>query len=423
MKVLLTRAAGACVLACWACACAAADSNAISLREAIGLVTARNPELAAFQQQTTAAREQAAVQALGPPLTLDLQLENFAGSGELSGIDALETTLQLSRLVELGGKAQARRDLGEFEVERLTAEQRSRQADVLAEVAKRFVHVLADQEELKAMQRAAMLAEAASASARSRVEAGAASPVQFSRAEIALARTRIDVEHAEHELLAARVALSTQWREEAPQFGAAEGQLFALKEVEPFEAFARRLQANPELLAFASHDRVAEARTRLAQSQQRPDLNLSFGVRRLEAFDDAAFVAGFSMPLRSARRAQGEIRAAQAERDSLALTREARRLELHATLFGIYQELAHARTEAQALQLRIRPQALDMLRTTEAGYRAGRFSFLELADAQRQLLEIELDAIRAAAEFHTQLIELERLTGQPVTTFIDGEPR
>lgn len=418
MKVSLARAVGACVIACWTTASAAAD--VLTLREAIELAATRNPELAAFEQQATALKERAAVEALSPPMSIDLQLENFAGTGELSGTNALETTLQLSRIVELGGKAQARRELGEFEVERLTAEQRARRADRLAELAKRFVHVLADQEELKARQRAVELAEKASASARSRVVAGAASPVQSSRAEISLARARIEVEHAEHELLSARVALSTQWGEETPQFREAGGALFTLRDIEPFEVFAQRLKDNPHLLAFATEDRVAEARGRLAHAQQRPNLSFNVGVRRLEIFDDAALVAGFSMPIGASKRAQGEIRAVQAERESLTLNRESRRLELHSTLYGIYQELVHARTEALALHDSIRPQAQEMLRTTEAGYRAGRFSFLELADAQGQLLDIELDAIRAAAEFHTQLIELERLTGQPVATFLQG---
>jgi cobalt-zinc-cadmium efflux system outer membrane protein len=57
-----------------------------------------------------------------------------------------------------------------------------------------------------------------------------------------------------------------------------------------------------------------------------------------------------------------------------------------------------------------------MLQTSEAGYRVGRFSLQELAEARQQLLEIEQESIRAAAEFHTHLVEIERLTGAPVHT-------
>jgi cobalt-zinc-cadmium efflux system outer membrane protein len=59
----------------------------------------------------------------------------------------------------------------------------------------------------------------------------------------------------------------------------------------------------------------------------------------------------------------------------------------------------------------IQPQAVAMLRTTDEGFRAGRFSQLELADAQRELLDIERNAVQSAAQFHTLLVEIHRVTG------------
>ena len=50
-----------------------------------------------------------------------------------------------------------------------------------------------------------------------------------------------------------------------------------------------------------------------------------------------------------------------------------------------------------------------MLTTTNEGYRAGRFSLLELADAQLQLIEVEREAIDAAAQFHTLMVEIQRI--------------
>jgi len=81
----------------------------------------------------------------------------------------------------------------------------------------------------------------------------------------------------------------------------------------------------------------------------------------------------------------------------------------------LYQELLHARTETLSLREKVRPQAEAMLKTTSEGYRAGRFSLLELADAQIQLIELEREAIRAAAQFHTLMIDIKRVTGEPIT--------
>ena len=47
------------------------------------------------------------------------------------------------------------------------------------------------------------------------------------------------------------------------------------------------------------------------------------------------------------------------------------------------------------------------------GYRAGRFSLLELADAQLQLIEVEREATEAAARFHTLMVDIQRIVGAP----------
>jgi outer membrane protein, heavy metal efflux system len=414
MEFLWARAMAACVTACCALSDVAAESKSLTLREAVELAVQLNPELAAFADHTAAASEQSSLQALSPSPVVELQFENFAGTGVLSGTNALETTLQFSRIVELGNKRRLRQQLGEGELDRMLAGQRARHTDVLAEVARRFIEVLADQERLAAMERSVTLAEQTGRAVRSRVEAGAASPVQSSRAAISLARAQIELEHAEHELLASRVALATLWSEETPSFVSASGDLFKIDAQETFERYRQRLDQNPDLLVFASMQRVLDARSGLAEAQQRPNLTFNVGVRRLEALDDSALVAGIAVPIGTSRRGDIELRSARAERSALALTERSRRMELHATLFGLYQELTHARTETEALRERVRPQARQMLETTQVGYDAGRFSFLELADAQRQLLEIELESIDSATNFHLQLIEIERLTGQPV---------
>jgi cobalt-zinc-cadmium efflux system outer membrane protein len=251
---------------------------------------------------------------------------------------------------------------------------------------------------------------------RDRVEAGASSPASLSRAEIGLARANIAQEHAGHELASSRVKLSVLWGDAQASFGEASGELFELSALESLEAYQSRLDLNPDLARFASEARVQEAHIRLAEARRSPDISVAAGVRRLEAFDDQALVASFSVPLGTRRRADLEERAARADRSRVDLELQTHRLELHATLFGLYQEILHAQTEAEALHIRIRPQAATMLGTMNEGYRAGRFSLLELADAQSQLLEVERDAIRAAAQFHTLLIEIQRLTGEPIRT-------
>ena len=421
MDPIQRRAACASVLIClshWSAALLGAEPKVLTLRDAIEAAAQHHPSIAAFAPATEALRQQSLANGLPPATTIETQLENFAGTGDASGTKVLEATLQLSHVIELGGKPDARRGVGAVELERLDVSQRAARADVAAEVARRFVHVLSDQEQLRATTRATELAERSREAVRQRITAGATSPIFLSRAEITVTRARIDQEHAEHELASSRVALAVLLGEREPSFASVSADLFALATIEPLDTYLRRLDGNSELLMFAAADRVLDARQRVARSHRAPNITLNAGVRRLEALDDQALVAGFSIPLGTRKRSDPEFAALRSEREQLALTAQAKRLELHATLFALYQEVIHARTEVNALQEEVRPEAERVLRTSDEGYRAGRFSLIELADAQRQLLEVERDAIRAAAEFHIHLIEIERLTGEAVHTLV-----
>jgi cobalt-zinc-cadmium efflux system outer membrane protein len=389
--------------------------ESLTLARAIELASTRSPSVAALGAETEAATQRSGAEALPPNLLLESEFENFAGTGQTSGGKALESTVRITRVFELGDKAALRRGVGSAELERLAADQRTRQLDLAAEVARRFIHVLSDQEMLTTAERATALATQARDAARQRVTIGAASPAALGRAEIALARAEIEQEHAEHELATSRVKLAVLWGEPVPSFAKVEGNLFELSVQESFDAYRARLESSPDLARFTSQLRTEDARVRLAQAQRKPDISVSAGVRRLETFDDQALVAGFSIPLGTRRRADYQEREARANRAVIESEREARRMELHANLFDLYQELLHARTETQSLREKVRPQAEAMLQTTSEGYRAGRFSLLELADAQIQLIELEREAIRAAAQFHTLMVDIKRVTGEPIT--------
>jgi len=420
MKNEYARAQNACalVIVLWTATAAGAASplaqgESLTLARAIELAATHSPSIAALTSETQALAARTEVEALPPNIHIESEFENFAGSGDASGKDLLESTVRLSRTIELGNKAALRRGVGTAELDRLAAEQQLVRAELSAEVARRFIHVLSDQTMLVTAKRATELARTARDVARERVTAGASSPAALGRAEIALARSQIAQEHAEHELASSRVKLSILWGDTAASFALVSGELFELPPMESLDVYRRRLDTSAELTRFGSEARVQDARIRLAQARRSPDVSIAAGFRRLEQFDDEALVASFSVPLGTRRRADLQERAARADRARVDTNREARRLELHATVFDVYQELLHARTEAETLQTQVRPQAEAMLATTNEGYRAGRFSLLELADAQLQLIEVEREAIEAAARFHTLLVDIQRIVGAP----------
>ena len=118
----------------------AADNTAakIKLEQVIANVLEQNPQILAgdIGARAAVARIRQAQQS-SSPLTLNLELENFAGSGEFDGDDQLETTLSLAKVLELGRKPELRGTVAEYESNLLRDKQDAKKLDILAEATNR----------------------------------------------------------------------------------------------------------------------------------------------------------------------------------------------------------------------------------------------------------------------------------------------
>ena len=413
------------VRACAACACslsiavgAHAQSPAprpnpdgeITLAQVVDAALRGNPDLIASGYELNAAQARIVQAGLRPNPEVGIELENFAGRGALRGVDGLETTLSLSQVVELGGKRGARQSVAQADLNFVTLEQRARELDVLAEVTRRFIEVVAAQERARFAKEATALTEQTLDAINARVEAGRSPEAERSRARIAVTRARVEQRQAESEQRSARYALSAMWGSPQPAFTGTRANLFDLQAVESFGVLMDRLEQSPDTLRFASEARLREAELRLARVQARPNLGFNLGVRRLEEGGDSALIAGFSMPLRLYDRNQGAIREAQVRLTQSDAQREAAGVRTRASLFALYQEISASRERVATLRNEALPQAQLALEQTRSGYERGRFSFLELVSVQQELLGLQSAAIDAAADYHHLRAEIERLT-------------
>ncbi|MEG0886673.1 MAG: TolC family protein, partial [Janthinobacterium sp.] len=103
------------------------------------------------------------------------------------------TTVQLNQLIELGGKRGARAAVAQRGEDLAQAGLALQQADTRALVTTAFVDVLAAQEGLRLADSAQALAARASDITARRVTAGKASPVEETRAKVAEASVRLEL--------------------------------------------------------------------------------------------------------------------------------------------------------------------------------------------------------------------------------------
>jgi cobalt-zinc-cadmium efflux system outer membrane protein len=388
----------------------ALQARDLTLEQAVSRSLDGSAVLQAEGAAVTATRYQAELDALAPPLTIGMELENVAGTGDLSGTDSAETTLRLGRVFELGHKQTARESLGAAQVAQQLNAVEQRRLDVAAAVTHRFIDVLSKQARLELAAQNLDLAEAGRGAIAYRVERSRSPLTDLHLADLAVLRAELEREDANHELASARVALSVLWGEQHPDFRRVAGQLLELPAIETFDRLVERLPRSAAQQAFVLEAQQLDAQERLASSARMPDVHTSLGVRRLESIDDEALVLSFSLPLGTATRSALALDRQRAERERLTARRTAAWLDSYQILFGQYEELQHARHHVETLRDRMIPLADKTLAAMQAGYEETRFSFLQVAQARAGLLDLHRDAIDAATRYHRLLADIERAT-------------
>lgn len=416
MKILLSALA---LLAGVTCASA---QDEITLQDALAASLHHNPQLAGYEFRRAALAGEQATAALRPELRLHSELENVAGSGDFSGVNGAELTLSFASIIELGDQRDARLGVATARQQQLATEQRVAVLDLVAAVNYRFIALIAAQEQVQVQEQAQQLAQSLVSSLSKRVHAGRAPQEELLRARAAQAKAALEVNKAHQQVQSEALTLSAYWADSTPDFTRAEGDLFALTNTVPLADWQARLAQNPDLLLLADETQLRAAELRQAEAEGQMTLGWSAGIRQLQATDDTALVAGISIPLTSGKRASGAIRKARAEQDAAAFAADSAKVQLGARLSQIYSAHTQALTELHSLRDQILPLLQDANRATAAAFDQGRYSALELALAQRELLEARAALIDAALRAHETRIELERLTASaPAQSTQPGE--
>ncbi|MCB2072865.1 MAG: TolC family protein [Novosphingobium sp.] len=384
----------------------AALAEPVTLAQALTQGAEHSPRVAQAKAKAEAAQARARQAGASPNPELSVEVENFAGTGVFQGFRSMETTLALSQRLELGGKRGARVAVASAERDFASLSFRAAMADLAREI--RVSHA-----ELRAAEERALLARANVAqarelarSAKELVEAGRDPPLRQLRAEAVLAEAKAEEARSFGDLLAARRMLADLMGSNDPELSAT----VVADETAP-AVLEQETPSLDEQLATAERD-AALARVRVARSDAVPDITASGGVRRMNDGRETAVVAGFSIPLPFWDRNRGAIEAAHAEglasEAALAQVRlDARRAQHDARML-----LGAADARVEALTGPALAQADEAVRLAQIGYGAGKFSLVELLDAQAALTTAKLALIEARLDRARALAALIRANAQ-----------
>lgn len=410
MRLLWTALA---VVAAWP-ALAAPAASELSLDDALERVIQHHPGLRGYAARTAALNAEVELAAQTPPLRLAAELENALGSGELGGFSGAELTISLAGVLERGGKREARRALAASRLDALGVQRAATELDLLAEAARRYLELAEWQDRAPLLQAELEARRDIARAARERFQRGAEPETSALAADSAVIAIELEIEARAQAEAAAWQRLALLWGEtiddSVPDLASLAAQSPALPSPAELRAL---LQRTPELRAFADQQRMAEAQLQLTRTAARFDLDWQLGLRRLQDGRDTALVAGVSLPLGAARRAQPGIAAADAEMAALDSARAAEALRLEVLALAALDLSRRHSARADGLQDRVLPAQQRAADSAARAYRSGALSWLEWASLQNAVLATRMDILATRADAQRALIELQRLTAEP----------
>jgi cobalt-zinc-cadmium efflux system outer membrane protein len=389
------------------------SSRTISLPQALQRALAANPRLTAAERDIGIAGGLRVQAGALPNPEASFELDNALGTGPYKGVRSAETTLQLSQLVELGGKREARVAAGEAGIGMAVWQRRATRLEVLSETAIAFIMIISAQRRIEIFDEQIASFDPLIPLLQKRVQEGASSPAETLRAQVAADLFRVERERAKTLLATARRDLAVLMGDASPQFGKAVGRLASTGLPPPFNAVLQAIDANPQLARWTAVTAQRNAELLIARLKAIPDLRISAGWRHYQDTNDNAVRLGVSIPLPVFDQNTGNIIAAHETLEKTDAERAINKLVLLSIAGRAYDTLTGALAELKLLRWSVIPNARSAAETILSGYSQGRFTLLELLDVRGSLLQALLREQEAQQNFHIAVATIEGLVGNP----------
>ena len=126
---------------------------------------------------------------------------------------------------------------------------------------------------------------------------------------------------------------------------------------------------------------------------------------------DHSLAVEFSIPLPIFNRNQGARKEAEYQVQKAAYERRVSEQSLDARVTEFHAAASGAREAAESLRVSVIPEMQETFELTQVGYRSGKFDFVTVLDAERQLVDARLRATEAEIAYHTAVAAMEQTLG------------
>ena len=375
----------------------------LSLEEAIRRSLSSSPqgEAAAARIETLEAARAAAD--TKPAATIAGSVENV-GTTRI-GLVQVDATYNLR--LERGGKRLARIELADGDIGIAQAETLIQRLDLARQVQELYVGAQAAALKLELARSRVEIAERLQGEVQRRVASARDPLFAGTRARTQLAEAKVDLELADHALVAAKTRLSLLTGGDPSAFSIVTAGFLET----PLVRVAANDLSSVDLALFEARRQRAGANYRLQEAYAKTGPTVYAGPR-LFGTGDFGVVAGVSFPLPNRALNRANVARATAEQRQVEADLAVERFQRRREVAVAAERVEESRHEAEAIQARVVPGAEQTLREVRAGYNRGGFTFLDVSTAQSALHDARVRFVEALSTYHTAKVQLDRLTGQ-----------
>ncbi len=384
----------------------------LSLQEAVKRALESNPDLKVFKTEVKAREARTFQENLLPNPGLMVEFGNMAGSGPYGGLKSAEATIGIGQLIELGGKRSKRVEIAALQSDLALWQYEIKRLEIVTRVRSLFLRVLTAQKKLNLDRKRIKLARTFKSNVDILVRGGRLSTAETVRAQVELSKRELDLRQTLREFNTAARLLSAMWGTDTVSFKQVDGVLQNSVAIPSANRLRQALKESPLLIRQNTVIKRRQVKIALADAQAIPDPMFTIAYRRFNENGAQALVAGLGIPIPIFDRNQGgreeaRYRAQQSEQQLQSLqtrmgTEINNRLEIVNSLTS----------EIKTIRDIIIPQAQKAYGIIMQNYRLGKYSLIDVLDAQRQLFNAEERYLEALAGVNSQVIELEGLLGR-----------
>lgn len=382
-----------------------AHAEPLTLPEALSRAAKADPSRQALTARLNAAEAAVRQATVRPNPVVGVEIEDIAGSGPYSLIDRTQATVYYEQSQERGGKRAARGALARSDISLTRLRDDVRVLDLLHEVELAWIDAIAAEAEARLAADRLAIAQRAQAEVNRRVKVARDPLFAGARADAQVAEAGIALSQAQARATNARRALAAFWGG-----GEIEIDATALEDLSPADQAAGPASATDLALIDAQRG-VAAARLRVEESKAVQDPTWRAGLRYLNDGGDVAAVIGGSIPLGRYDTNKAGIEQARAAQTAAELDLIGARSVLERKIAAVQASLAQKAGEARRINAEVVPANARTVDLVRDGFNRGGFSYLDVIEAQKALLEAKARRLAVLKSFQIDRAQLNRLTG------------